>query len=108
MIKVHLWYTKDGHMKSYAVMGHSGIAPQGKDILCAAVSGGVQAITVGMLKVAGKQATFKKKKGFLYCAVPERIAKRAEIAALTDALEAFITELAGQYKNNIDVVRRKV
>ncbi len=47
-----------GHVVSVQCKGHSGYAPEGKDIVCAALSAVIQTAVLGVFRVAGVKADY--------------------------------------------------
>ncbi len=48
-----------GHIVSVECHGHSGYAPEGEDIVCAALSSVVQTAVLGVFRVAGVNADYR-------------------------------------------------
>ena len=57
-----------GHVVSVQCKGHSGYAPEGEDIVCAALSAVVQTAVLGVFRVAGVNAEYRtdEEKGELF------------------------------------------
>ena len=57
-----------GHIVSVECRGHSGYAPEGEDIVCAALSSVVQTAILGVFRVAGVNAEYRtdEEKGELF------------------------------------------
>ena len=49
---------KKGHVVSVQCSGHSGYAPEGEDIVCAALSAVIQTAVLGVMRVAGADADY--------------------------------------------------
>ena len=47
-----------GHVVSVQCSGHSGYAPEGEDIVCAALSAVIQTAVLGVMRVAGADADY--------------------------------------------------
>ena len=64
---------KEGHIVSVDCKGHSGYAPEGEDIVCAALSAVVQTAVLGVLRVAGAKADYRtdEDKGSLKLTIKE-------------------------------------
>ncbi len=48
-----------GHVVSVQCEGHSGYAPEGEDIVCAALSSVIQTAVLGVFRVAGVNADYR-------------------------------------------------
>ena len=48
MIEVEIYEEKDGRISAFSVHGHSGLAPKGRDIVCAGVSALAQTALLGL------------------------------------------------------------
>lgn len=107
MIKAYFWQSETDFFQAFLITGHSGLAPMGQDILCAALSGAAQAITMKLINIAGKNARFKRKDGFLYCSLEHGLIQREDVKALFETLFEFTKELQKQYKKSIKIVIRR-
>ncbi|MDR0850178.1 MAG: ribosomal-processing cysteine protease Prp [Christensenellaceae bacterium] len=61
---------KDGHIIFLECDGHTGYGVEGEDIVCSALSSIVQTAVLGIVGVAGINATLKRKEGFLSLKIP--------------------------------------
>ncbi|HOB09965.1 MAG: ribosomal-processing cysteine protease Prp [Limnochordia bacterium] len=57
----------------FAAAGHTGYAPHGEDIVCAAVSALTQTAVIGLCEVLGVAADVEIKDGFLQCFLPQEL-----------------------------------
>ena len=48
MIEIEIYEEKDGRISAFSVHGHSGLAPKGRDIVCAGVSTLAQTALLGL------------------------------------------------------------
>ena len=71
MIVAVLDITENGTYTGFTVKGHSGSAPKGKDIVCAAVSAIVQTALIGIDEVADIHDAYSISDGFIKCVLPE-------------------------------------
>lgn len=72
-----VFYKKADNYIGLEVDGHTGYADSGKDVLCSAISGIVQAGALGIIKVLKINARYAsdEKKGFFKLDLPENISK---------------------------------
>lgn len=61
---------KDGHIVFLECDGHTGYGVEGEDIVCSALSSVVQTAVLGIVGVAGINATLKRQEGFLSLEIP--------------------------------------
>ncbi len=92
MIRVVIGSSPDGGRRKFTVSGHSGYAPEGSDIVCAAVSVLGQTAIAALMSLTGLEVIYRidGEKPYLSCEVslPEDPDDRRHIAA--DAiLDAF-------------------
>lgn len=71
MIIAKLDMAGDDVCNGFTVKGHSGSAPDGKDIICAAVSAIVQTALIGLDEVAKIGNTYSISDGFVECRLPD-------------------------------------
>ncbi|MCL2630548.1 MAG: ribosomal-processing cysteine protease Prp [Firmicutes bacterium] len=64
-------FWQNGHIVQVDASGHSGFAPEGEDIVCAAVSSLVQGAFVGLRKVANLAPVFRKSEAFFSFCLPQ-------------------------------------
>ncbi len=77
MIRAVLELTNEGNFIGFTVKGHSGSAPAGKDIICAAVSAIVQTALIGLDEVADVRDTYEISDGLVRCRLPENMDKKS-------------------------------
>lgn len=99
MIKAVLQLNGDGAYTGFTVKGHSGSAPSGKDIVCAAVSGIVQTALIGLDEVAGIKDTYDVKDGFVDCRLPENAdkAKLEKANVIIETMRLGLLSIADQF-----------
>lgn len=83
MITATLRLDETGHYKGFRVCGHSGSAPAGKDIICAAVSAIVQTALIGLDEVALIKNSYELSDGYIKCILPEAVDKKSFDTAQT-------------------------
>jgi uncharacterized protein YsxB (DUF464 family) len=88
MIRISL--LKEGNKMGIQVEGHSGSAPSGKDLICAAVSSQIQMIEVGINGVLKKNLEIEKQKGNMK--IPPQDDSGAQVLIQSFFLSAQILE----------------
>lgn len=105
MTKVRFFKNSDNFFTKIEVSGHTGYDIEGKDILCAALSGIVQAGALGILNVCKVNAKIIRddKKGYFSLELPSQMSKdqflKTEVVFLT-ILEG-VKDLQSGYSKNI-------
>lgn len=102
MIKFKAVRSKDGKIVHLEVRGHSGYAPEGSDIVCAAVSTACQMTVNGIEAQNLAEISCKAEDGFLVCDIPEKREEGADL--LLNSLMMTIYEIARQYKKYLFVL----
>jgi uncharacterized protein YsxB (DUF464 family) len=82
MVTVSFYQTPEGRWSGFKAHGHSGFAPAGKDIVCAAVSILAQTAVLGLCHYLGKNVDVEVKEGFLNCHVCPITSKEIEQAEI--------------------------
>ncbi len=93
---------------SFQAEGHSGLAEEGEDILCAAVTSAVRLTECAVNDVLGLEASVKTKpeKALLSLKLPGGLGQTNESTcqALLTALMLYFTQLHEEYPENIIVM----
>ncbi|NLT18408.1 MAG: hypothetical protein BWX72_00754 [Firmicutes bacterium ADurb.Bin080] len=74
------------------VLGHSGYAKAGRDIVCAAVSAITQGAVVGLRKVLNESVTVKSSEGYLSFEVEDNERTRIIILTMSEAIKDLIEQ----------------
>ncbi len=88
---------------AFELKGHSGCGEEGTDIVCSAVSSAVYMAANTILEVLKIQAEAEVKSGYLKFTMGFEDAEKAKI--ITDGLYLHLSELQGQYPNNLKLER---
>jgi len=99
MIKLKLYKDKNDNITGFEVVGHSGFAEKGYDIVCASVSSVVWTTICGLCEVLKIQCEVKKRDGYVLCMLPpldEDMLYKANV--LLKSLEMFYDDLLKQYR----------
>ena len=95
----------------FTVKGHSGYAEAGSDIVCAAVTSAVRLTECAVNDVLGLGATVKVKErdASVSLRIPGGLSQTSESTCQTllTALMVYLTELHGEYPENIIVVEEE-
>ena len=93
---------------SFQVEGHSGLAPQGEDILCAAVTSAVRLTECAINDVLGLEAGVKMKpeKALLSLKLPAGLSQSNDSFCqnLLTGLMLYLSQLQEEYPENIIVM----
>ena len=95
MIKFTTVADTDGKVTQFTVVGHSGYAGSGNDIVCASVSSVVWLTINGIEKQNLAKLSYEERDGFVKCIISD---KKEGADILLDSLIMFVKELSGQYK----------
>lgn len=95
-----------GRVMEFKITGHSGMAPKGRDLLCAAVSALAQGALVGLESVAGIQVRAEVRDGFVTCRLPGHLTEAESLSAsvLLETLLRSLRSLERDYGEHIRVV----
>lgn len=90
----------------FHLKGHSGYAPEGSDIVCAAITSAVRLTECAVNDVLGLEASVKVRGDSISLKLPGSLGSTNESTcqALLTALMVYLTELHEEYPENIIVV----
>ncbi len=80
MIKIEIFRTEDGKISGYSVVGHSGTADRGQDIVCAGISSLTQTALLGIGEHLHREVEYEVASGDL------RMELKSEPDDLTEAI----------------------
>ena len=102
------FHLEGSRITSVQVEGHSGLAPAGEDILCAAVTSAVRVTECAVNDVLGLEASVKvrDKDAFLSLKLPNSLGQTSESTCQTllAALMVHLVQLAEEYPEHISVL----
>ena len=111
MIEV-TFFTQGSRLTGFEVKGHSGLAPQGEDILCAAVTSAVRLTECAVNDVLGLEAAVKvrEKDASITLKLPGGLEETTETTCQTllTAMMVYFTDLREEYPGNIIVYDMEV
>ena len=102
------FHTEGSRIVSFEVQGHSGYAPEGEDIVCAAVTSAVRLAECAVNDVLGLEAAVKvkEKDASISLKLPGGLGQTNESTcqALLAALMLHFVQLAEEYPDHITVL----
>ncbi len=102
------FHSEGSRIVGFEMKGHSGYAPQGEDIVCAALTSAVRLTECAVNDVLGLEASVKArdKDAFLSLKLPSALGQTNESTcqALLAALMVHCVQLAEEYPENITVL----
>lgn len=102
MITVRI-FDKAGILSGFEVTGHSGSAPSGEDIVCAAVSSAAYMTANTVTEVLGLEAEVLTGEALMRLKITDSRVKEAQ--ALLTGFQQHIAALCGEYPQNIKIVK---
>ena len=110
---IEVTFTSQGsRVTGFTVQGHSGLAPQGEDILCAAVTSAVRLAECAVNDVLGLEAAVKvrEKDAYLSLKLPGGLgpANESTCQTLLTAMMVYFASLHEEYPENIIVLDMEV
>ena len=102
------FYSEGSRLTGLEMKGHSGYAPQGEDIVCAALTSAVRMAECAVNDVLGLEASVKvrDKDAYLSLKLPKALEAGSESTCQTllAALMVHCVQLAEEYPENITVL----
>ncbi len=102
------FYSEGSRVTGFEVRGHSGYAPEGEDIVCAAVTSAVRLVECAVNDVLGLEASVKVKEqdASISLKLPNGLGQTNESTCQTllVALMVHFVQLAEEYPDNITVL----
>ena len=106
------FYSEGSRIVGFEVKGHSGYAPEGEDIVCAAVTSAVRLTECAINDVLGLEASVKvrEKDASISLKLPGALGQTNEATcqALMTALMVYCVQLHEEYPENIIVLDMEV
>ena len=104
--------TKGQRIEAVEFKGHAGLAEAGEDVLCAALTSAIRLIetTVNDVLAVGAAVKVKEDKALISLKLPGDMGKDNETAcqALLAGLMVYLSDLAGEYPENLRVLDTEV
>ena len=102
------FHLEGSRIVGFEVKGHSGAAPEGEDLVCAAITSAVRLCECAVNDVLGLEASVKvrQKDASISLKLPGGLGQTNESTcqALLTALMVYFTELHEEYPDNISVL----
>ena len=102
------FYSEGSRLTGLEMKGHSGYAPQGEDIVCAALTSAIRLTECAVNDVLGLEAAVKvrEKDAFLSLKLPNGLGQTNESTCQTllAALMVHLVQLAEEYPEHISVL----
>lgn len=104
--------TRGQRIEAVEFKGHAGLATEGEDVLCAALTSALRLLeaTVNDVLAVGAAVKVKEDKALISLKLPGDMGREAEdtCQALLAGLMVYLTELAGEYPENLSVLDMEV
>lgn len=106
MVTVSVRRHPDGRIVAFRAEGHSGMAPKGSDIACAAVSALTQAAALGLLQHVRIPVELEEGDGLLALRLPTSLDPTSSLKAqaVLDTMVLGLKEVAAQFPQSVRVV----
>ena len=102
------FHSEGSRIVGFQVEGHSGYAPEGEDIVCAAITSAVRLVECAVNDVLGLEASVKvrEKDASITLRLPSRLGQTNESTCQTllAALMVHFVQLAEEYPDHISVL----
>ena len=102
------FHSEGDRLTAFEIKGHSGFAPEGEDIVCAAVTSAVRLVECAVNDVLGLEAQVKvrDKDASISLKLPNGLSQANEkvCQTLLAALLVHLVQLAEEYPDNITVL----
>ena len=102
------FHTEGSRLTGFDMQGHSGYAPQGEDIVCAALTSAVRLTECAVNDVLGLEASVKVKpeKALISLRLPGGLSQQNESTCQTllTGLMLYLTQLTEEYPDHIIVM----
>ena len=102
------FHSEGGRVTGFEVRGHSGYAPEGEDIVCAAVTSAVRLVECAVNDVLGLEASVKvrEKDASITLRLPGGLSQTSEATCQTllTALMVYLAQLHEEYPEHIIAV----
>ncbi|MCI2106595.1 MAG: ribosomal-processing cysteine protease Prp [Intestinimonas sp.] len=106
------FYSEGSRLTGFTVQGHTELAPEGEDILCAAVTSAVRLTECAVNGVLGLEASVrvKEKNASISLKLPGGLGQTGESTCQTllTALMVYFSQLAEEYPGHIIVFESEV
>lgn len=110
MIAIKIFKDENQRIDRFVISGHSGYAPSGSDIVCAAVSAISQTAVLGVIKVTGITEGIIRKDGYMEYNVPKNTDKEIDekVNVILDTMVLGLINLSKEYSKYIEIKELEV
>ena len=105
MLEVTFYRDAADRPAGFSARGHVELAEPGEDVVCAAVSGILQAARLGLERYADAVATARQSSGEMDLELREDRRTAESVAAIVATAELAIEQIAGQYPEHVRLKR---
>jgi len=109
MIKIKVYINKE-EIQGFEVSGHALLAPEGEDVVCAAVSMVTQSALLGLLEYLNLDIEGKVEKGQINCHLPSTLTEveRLQANAILETMVLGLESIAQDYPEIIKIIKEEV
>lgn len=99
------FFRNEAGLRGFLVKDHTGYAPHGQDIVCAAISALAQTTLLGLKKIVGLEPEVELADGYLYCLIPDDLIPKREKQAqlILKVLYEGIIAISEEYSRYVSV-----
>ena len=108
MLEVTFYRDEHERWRGMSAYGHVDFAEHGQDIVCAAVSGIVQAARAGLEHYAGGELTLHQNEGEFDLQISARGRDAESVQAIITTAELALSQLAGSYPEHVSVAHERI
>ncbi|NLY30579.1 MAG: ribosomal-processing cysteine protease Prp [Firmicutes bacterium] len=103
MVRIEVYTDTAGRIHGFAAKGHSGFAPHGQDIVCAAVSVLLQTAVLGLKEVADIIPQAEVADGYLECYLAPDQAEQPKVEAVLQTMLVGLKAIEEEYGDYVSV-----
>jgi uncharacterized protein YsxB (DUF464 family) len=106
---VEIKIIKDGqdNIVEFSASGHTSYAPEGEDIICAAVSAILQTAVFGLSEHLGLSPEVSTEDGWLSCKLDPKLARDQEVKAILETMLIGLKKTQQSYSQYIKIKERE-
>ncbi|GAB6099076.1 ribosomal-processing cysteine protease Prp [Halanaerocella petrolearia] len=104
MIKINIERDKRGNIYKFSAQGHAEYAPQGEDIICAAVSAIMQTAVFGLQSYLDVEPLVDTNNGWLSCQLDPKLARDEKVKAILETMLVGLKETAKVHSKYLKII----
>lgn len=108
MLEVTFYRDEHARLRGMSAHGHADFAEHGQDIVCAAISGIVQAARLGLERYAGGELSVHQDEGQFDVQISPSGRDAESVQAILTTAELALTQLAWSYPEHVSVARERI